>query len=379
MLIDDEEHALELLEMMLRDLGNVEIVGKYINPLLAIEDIKQHQLDAVFLDIEMPGMKGVDVARAIQAAHPGVHIIFTTAFTEYAVEAFEIQSLDYLLKPIRMERLQHSIKRLEEAVMGRGTAKEGNEGSEGPRICCMGGFSIQLGKSETTQVSWRTLKEKELCALLVHRSGQTVERAVIMEALWPESDAEKARSYLHTCISLLRKNIRESGLPLALYKTGNGYSLDCGSVVCDVSELEGLLDMTLEGKGLGVQQFEQIVALYNGDYLESCDFIWAFRRREELVHKYVHALRKLSQSFYKKSQLSYTLECLRRVVAISPDSEQDSRKLMKLHMEMGNRKEAIQVYRQLELEVRERLNIEMEQETVRLYQQLISSNYRRGS
>ncbi|WP_282936159.1 response regulator [Paenibacillus sp. RC67] len=372
-LIDDEEHALDMLEIMLRELGNVDIVGKYMNPLKAVEDIKQQQVDAVFLDIEMPGMKGVDVARIIQTTHPGLHIIFTTAYAEYAIEAFEIHSLDYLLKPIKQERLHHSVKRIEEAVIGR---SGGREEIEGPRICCMGGFSVQLGKNESAQLSWRTNKEKELCALLVHRSGQTVESAAIMEALWPESNAEKARTYLHTCISLLRKNIRESGLPLAVHKTGNGYSLDCGSLVCDATELEQLLDKTLEETGLGVQRLERIMALYKGDYLEDCDFIWAFLRREKMADKYAQALRKLSQFFKSNGQFSYALECLRRIVAISPDSEQDSRELMKLHMEMGERKEAIKVYRQLELEVRERLNVELEQETVGLYQQLTSPNFR---
>ncbi|MFE5320806.1 response regulator [Paenibacillus sp. NPDC056579] len=372
-LVDDEELALDMLEIMLCELGNVDIVGKYMNPLQAVEEIKQQQVDAVFLDIEMPGMKGVDVARAIQTAHPGLHIIFTTAYAEYAVEAFEIHSLDYLLKPIKQDRLHHSFKRIEEAVAGR---SGGYEESGSPRICCMGSFSVKLGQSESTQLSWRTNKEKELCALLVHRSGQTVESTVIMETLWPESNAEKARTYLHTCISLLRKNIRESGLPLTVRKTAHGYSLDCGSLVCDATELEQLLDKTLEDTGLGVPRLERIMALYKGDYLEDCDFIWAYHRRDKLADKYVHALRRLAHFFKSNDQRSYALECLRRSVAISPDSEQDSRELMKLHMEMGDRNEAIKVYRQLEHEVRERLGVELEPETAALYQQLTSSHFR---
>ncbi|MCR8636474.1 response regulator [Paenibacillus radicis (ex Xue et al. 2023)] len=372
-LIDDEEHALDMLEIMLLELGNVDIVGKYMNPLQAVQDIKQLQVDAVFMDIEMPVMKGVDAARAIQTVHPGVHIIFTTAYAEYAIEAFEIHSLDYLLKPIKLERLHHSFKRIEEAVTGSNGEHEVNDD---PRICCMGGFTVQSGKAESTQLSWRTNKEKELCAFLVHRSGRAVERAVITEALWPESDAEKARSYLHTCISLLRKNIRESGLPIAVQKTGNGYMLDCGSLICDVLELEQLLDKPLEETGLGLQRLERIVALYKGDYMEDCGFNWVYPRREKLLDKYIHSLRKLFLFFKKKGQLTNAKECLGRIVAISPDSEQDSRELMKLHMEMGDRKEAIKVYRQLELEVRERLDVELELETVGLYQQLISSNFR---
>lgn len=372
-MIDDEEHALDMLEIMLHELGSVDVVGKYVNPLRAIEDMQQLQADAVFLDIEMPGMKGVDVARAIQTVQPGLPIIFTTAYAEYAIEAFEIHSLDYLLKPIKLERLDHSLKRIEAAVMGR---IAGDEGDDGPIICCMGGFSVQLGETESKQLTWRTNKEKELCAFLIHRSGQNVEQAVIMEALWPDTNAEKARTYLHTCISLLRKNIRQNDLPIAVNKTSNGYSLDCGSYTSDAAELEQLLDKTLDGTGLGVQQLERIAALYKGGYMEGCGYFWAIRRREALLDKYVQGLRQLFLWFQQKGQYSYAVTCLRQIVENVPDSEKDSRELMKLYAELGDRKEAIKVYRQLEQEVSERLDAELEQETVELYQQLLSSNFR---
>jgi len=370
-LVDDEQYALDMLEILLREIGNVVVVGKYKNPLNAIEEIGKQQADAVFLDIEMPGLKGNDAARAIQAINPNMHIVFTTAYAAYAIEAFEIKVLDYLLKPIRIERLNHSVKRIEEAM-----TKQGVEVSEEPMIFCMGDFSVYIGNME---LSWRTTKEKELCAFLVHQCGQAIDQAVIMEALWPESNMEKARSYLYTCIWQLRKNMRVSGLPITVNKVGKRYSIDVVNMTCDVTELEQLLNKTLEEQGMDVCQLERIVELYKGDYMGTCDFRWALGKKEQLSAKYIKALRKLYLLFKKNSQPSSALDCLKRIVTLSPDSEKDGRELIQLHMEAGNRNEAMKAYRQLEQVVRDRMDFELEEETVNLYRLLVSSDSGRRS
>ncbi|UUZ84867.1 winged helix-turn-helix domain-containing protein [Paenibacillus sp. P26] len=223
-------------------------------------------------------------------------------------------------------------------------------------------------------LSWRTTKEKELCAPLVHRGGQAVEPSVIMEALWPESDGDKARTYLYTCISLLRKNLRSHDLPLSVDKIGNGYALRLGTVRCDVNELEELLDRTLKEQGLGLSRFERLTALYKGDYLTDCDFRWGRMKREQLSGRYAEVLRRLC-SFFKRNNLSaYAIECLHHVLAVAPDSEKDGRELMRLYSEGGNRSEAIKVFKQLERDVKERLDIGLEEETVRLYEEIVSSS-----
>lgn len=123
MLIDDEEDALDLLEILLGQLGNVQVIGRYMNPVEAIEVIRTLQsngrespIDAVFLDNRMPGMNGMEVARAIRQMIPQMPIIFTTAHAEYAVEAFEIQSIDYLLKPFTPDRLQNAVTRVQHSM-----------------------------------------------------------------------------------------------------------------------------------------------------------------------------------------------------------------------------------------------------------------------
>jgi DNA-binding LytR/AlgR family response regulator len=111
-LVDDEPLALEVLKAHLGSHNNVEVVNSFSNGLDAIEWLKDHRVDAVFTDINMPGISGLDL---VKNQYPAPHaVIFTTAHPNYAADAFEFEALDYLLKPISPERLDKAIKRLEE-------------------------------------------------------------------------------------------------------------------------------------------------------------------------------------------------------------------------------------------------------------------------
>ena len=111
-LIDDERPALKGLEFMLKKYDSIQIIGMYTNPIEAIDVIANLKPDVVFLDIEMPQLRGIDAASAILDACEGVEIIFVTAYDQYAIEAFELNSLDYLLKPVATERMDKTIARV---------------------------------------------------------------------------------------------------------------------------------------------------------------------------------------------------------------------------------------------------------------------------
>lgn len=108
-LADDEPLARERLARMLRDAG-CEVVGEFANGRALLDWMTQgHPLDALFLDIQMPGLSGLEILAELPQAPP---TIFVTAFSEHAVRAFELAAVDYLLKPIFPERLERSLERL---------------------------------------------------------------------------------------------------------------------------------------------------------------------------------------------------------------------------------------------------------------------------
>jgi DNA-binding LytR/AlgR family response regulator len=116
LVVDDEAPALDDLAYLLREHPDVGSVTTAANATEALRRLRDGSFDAIFLDIRMPGLDGLELARVLGrfAKPPG--IIFVTAFEQHAVEAFELQALDYLLKPVRPERLSDAIRRVGTAV-----------------------------------------------------------------------------------------------------------------------------------------------------------------------------------------------------------------------------------------------------------------------
>ena len=110
LVVDDERLARKELILMLKEFENINVVGEADDVPSAIEAINKLKPDVIFLDIQMPGESGFDLLNKIDTE---AKIIFVTAFDEHAIHAFEINALDYLLKPINPERLKLSIERLE--------------------------------------------------------------------------------------------------------------------------------------------------------------------------------------------------------------------------------------------------------------------------
>jgi len=101
LLVDDEFLALTLLEGYVAQVPALELVGKAKSPLVALEQLHQHEVELLFLDIQMPGVHGNQFLKTL---HDPPIAIFTTAYSEYAVEAFELGAIDYLLKPFSFDR-----------------------------------------------------------------------------------------------------------------------------------------------------------------------------------------------------------------------------------------------------------------------------------
>ncbi|TCP37987.1 LytTR family two component transcriptional regulator [Rhodothalassium salexigens DSM 2132] len=125
LLVDDEPLALRGLRARLAAADDLDIVDEAQNGREAIKLIRQHRPDLVFLDIQMPGLGGFDVIRALVGEDMLPLVVFVTAYDRFALEAFEAHALDYLLKPVEEERLAQTLHRVREAMAQR-TAVEQN-------------------------------------------------------------------------------------------------------------------------------------------------------------------------------------------------------------------------------------------------------------
>lgn len=109
-IIDDEPLAIQLLNSYVEKIDDLELAGSFTNPLEALGFLQKETVDIVFLDVQMPELSGIQVAKIIGY---NTSIIFTTAYPNYAVEGFELNATDYLMKPITLERFLQAVNRLE--------------------------------------------------------------------------------------------------------------------------------------------------------------------------------------------------------------------------------------------------------------------------
>lgn len=120
--VDDEPLARERLRSLLADQPGVQVVAEAGDGLAALQACAEHRPDLVLLDISMPGVDGLEAARHLAAFEPRPAVVFCTAYDTHALSAFEAAAIDYLMKPVRAERLAAALERARTFVAGRATA-----------------------------------------------------------------------------------------------------------------------------------------------------------------------------------------------------------------------------------------------------------------
>ena len=116
-LVDDDPRTLQILTHKLEAFEDIKVVKNFTNPSLLLKSIQDLSFNVVFLDITIHGMDGIDLANQLLSIDPTVQIVFVSAYRDYAIEAFELNSIDYILKPLTKERLEITVERLRKALL----------------------------------------------------------------------------------------------------------------------------------------------------------------------------------------------------------------------------------------------------------------------
>ncbi|HYE41428.1 MAG TPA: response regulator, partial [Ramlibacter sp.] len=129
LLVDDEPLARARMRTLLADCKTpaAEVVGEAANAAQAMEHLRRQPFDAVLLDIHMPGADGLALAQVLRTLPEPPAVVFVTAYAEHAVAAFELEAVDYMTKPVRLDRLQAALVRVEKARQARGGSETEQE------------------------------------------------------------------------------------------------------------------------------------------------------------------------------------------------------------------------------------------------------------
>ena len=246
--VDDERLALECFEYEARTLKEIAQLKLFDNAEDALCFARQNDVDAAFLDIEMPDMSGLLLAKALRDIHPDICIIFVTAYSNYALEAFDVDAIGYILKPYDREAIEHALRK---AV--RMTPMQGK------RICIQTIPTFMMtvrGKP----VHFSSSKSEELLALLVDRAGRPMMPGEMISCLWPERTMdEKTAALLRMTYRRLVLQLRSMGAEDILLTQGKRRSLNTEMIECDLYQILG--------------GDKQAASRYAGEYLR--EYSWA--------------------------------------------------------------------------------------------------------
>jgi len=337
-LVDDEPLALIGLQNAIEsEESGIEVIATYTNPEDVVAGVLAHRPDVVFLDIQMPEIDGLNLGRQIQSVVPEIEIVFVTGYDRYAVRAFELYALDYIMKPIVRDRFRQTILRIKEKLNLKGAANVQDTNS--PFICCFHQIQFQLPGTDAQTVKWRTSKAQELFAYLLHHRDRTINRSDLLELLWPGLEEAKAAQQLYTAIYYIRQTLKKYSMDMISIQSGDleaGYRLEIGEVRVDAEEWEYKMKQLGSLDSNTVNAYEHALHLYTGHYLGAYGYIWAEHERERFRLLWLHHMKKLSSYYEERGFSRKAIEANLRIQRMLPDEEESYFSLMKLYDAIGD-------------------------------------------
>ena len=367
-LVDDEQLALQHMKKKLHDLGTVEVVQTFSNAQSFLHEMEQLDFQVVFLDIEMPGVTGIDVAKIIQKWNKNIYIVFVTAYQDYAIQAFELQSIDYLVKPVLKHRLEKTIARLQEQIQLTTQHQSSEQPAVPTKIICFDEFIVYY---QGEPVKWKTSKVKELFAFFITHLHTYVNRDTIIDLLWPEHDYKKAKIQLHTSLSHLRKTLDAIGYEQVLKFSNQSYMLELDTFQCDAIELEQTIEQYPQVNHENIQAFEHVVQQYSGNYMDKNDYEWASGKAQSLQQKLSQLLQKMIDYYHESDEPDKEQDYLHMLLHHNPYSEHALQQLMLHYVKTGNRGDAVKIYQSFSKLLLNDIGISPDRATQAMYESII--------
>ncbi|RXZ80178.1 response regulator [Paenibacillaceae bacterium] len=329
-LIDDEPFALIHLEKILVELAEVEILATFTDPVEATQALAHLNPNVIFLDIEMPEMNGMEAAEIIHNLCPAAEIIFVTAYKNFALDAFELNALDYVLKPLQRGRLLKTVKRLEERM---NVVTDKTTAEHKVTIYCFDTLRFETEGQPPQTFRWRTAKTQELFSYLLHHRNGFVSKDTLVDMLWPNIDFKKASAHLYTTIYQLRKSLKQENIDVSIDKISGkeGYVLNPQQVQIGTDiwerEIRNLGSVHMEN----YEKHQKLIDLYTGDYFGDCDYIWAESERQRLRTVWLHHAMQVAEFYTDNNMITSAATVYQRIVQLQPYFEEGHLGLMKIY------------------------------------------------
>lgn len=316
-LVDNEKLALDLLHRVLAECGKIEIVGEFTKASELLKELNQLKPDVLFLDIEMPGINGLELAARIGELDDETEIIFVTAYDDYALEAFRVNALDYLLKPATLETVSKTV----EKVIKRRNKTVNLQAGLPAKVLAFGELTV-IRPVNAKPLRWVTAKVEELFAILLLYETKWISKWQIIEMLWSNSETSKAEQNLYTTVYRLKKTLQDAGIRAKINTNKGYYQLELKDCESDIHKLESFLAKQLSLTEQTLAEYEKIISLYRGDLFGDRSYDWCIVDRERYHEWYCEQNKQLASYYIRNKQYKKAAGLLKTLLQVSPDDNE---------------------------------------------------------
>lgn len=373
-LIDDEPAMNLILRKMLAKLPEVQVEGAFTDTRSAAAFLSANKdVDLAFVDISMSGENGMAFAASMEASGSPVQFVFVTSHKEYALDAYELPALDYLVKPVAQERLERTVRRaLASTQIQRFHAQPPAESRDSGKtlVTVLGDVVVS---NEAGRVKWISRKCAELFAYLLLHPGKRIPRSRLVTDIFGGMDHENAEKYLNTTVYQLRKSLEPLGLRDAVLSENDGYALELAEATIDYIEFErqAKLLQTIGAKEKELAQ--QAERSYTGDLFGDKAYVWAIHETEHYAEMYVSLAKRLAEVLIAIQDTASASKLLAKLNLRNPLDESVVRLLMELRWRRGEGGALTALYAEYVRLLDRELGICPSDELARYYESLIVS------
>ncbi|MEK6266533.1 MAG: response regulator [Clostridium sp.] len=369
-LVDDEKSMLLIMKKMISKIPEVEIVGAFQSSCEAYKFIKENSVDIAFIDIQMPGESGLDLARRIISKLEKIDIVFLTSHKEYALEAFDVYAVDYIVKPILQERLEHTINRsMERRIFpipyscGGASAKLS--------VYCLGGLSIRGADGGSVRVN--SSKSLELLVYLLLNKGEFVSKWRIMEDVFSGMSPHNAETYLNTTIYKLRNALVHNEMKGAVISTKEGYRIDIEDIYIDFIDFYNRVSVGSIINESNIEDAIKTEKIFVGQLFGDKGYHWSLSAMERLSEVHWDFAKKIVTYLLKNNDLNRSLQILKNMAIRNELDEEVNCLLMEVYAAKKDRISLIKQYNKYTKALQRELQISPENNTAKLYEELRKS------
>lgn len=369
--IDDEKSMHIIMERMLKKINSITLVGCFLDTWSAYAYLTEHDVDLIFIDISMPKESGIEFAKRLREEGRETKIVFLTSHKEYALPAFDVYALDYMLKPVNQERLKQTIGRAVVDIDSQKNTVKQAEQEKKLIYNCLGRMELRTSQNEI--IKWRSSKSAELFAYLIMQRGNRVSKARIIEDVFDHMSLKNADTYLNTTIYQIRKLLGRYGLPEVLYYGNQYYLLDYTKIDVDVFMFEDQYNGLDFSDEVQVNRAVEHEKCYQGNLFGEHAYGWAQNEVERLSLLYISFAHKLCEALLFRAEMDQAISILKKLV----DNYVFEDRTIMLYLEaLALKRDEVGLKRQYKKfteMIREELEIDISNKVTDFYYQLIEN------